>query len=76
MNFDEYSVKFINCPECGRKIPKENFCIYCGIRLENNAIWIDNSSKAEFKDNYKKCPRCGEVVKKEAHYCWYCGIEL
>ena len=69
-------MKFINCPECGRKVPKENYCIYCGIRLEKNNNPVRRMYKPVSKAEYCRCPECGGIVKANNRYCWHCGKEL
>ncbi|RLE77865.1 MAG: hypothetical protein DRJ44_01090 [Thermoprotei archaeon] len=80
MDSDEITcMDYITCPECKSIVPKGNYCIFCGARLESEVA----SKKKEDKEGLKKlekdfiyCPRCDNVVKADSRYCPFCGLKL
>ena len=55
---------FVNCPECGEPIYREDGCCpACGYELNPN-------------DDLVNCPNCGESIYREDECCPACGYKL
>lgn len=51
------------------------FCLFA-IALIHAITLKENDSHRLLSGDYKKCPFCAEVIKKEAAVCRYCGRDL
>jgi hypothetical protein len=48
----------MTCPECGRVIPEESdYCLYCGVRLEDVSLSEDRGSTAGEDDDFNLADR-------------------
>lgn len=60
------------CPACNRQIiGDEQFCRFCGSRIEKNII-SDSSTTIPVL----KCRKCGAVLDSDSKYCERCGTEV
>lgn len=59
------------CRNCKRHVQKnDEFCMHCGLKLENNNI------KNETKIHNEECPICKTKIDSEDKFCMYCGHSL
>lgn len=69
MKSDNSDFKTTICPQCNKKVPITQFCIFCGIKLDMKAIGApDHPALIE-------CPHCHVEVPKTV-YCISCGEKI
>jgi hypothetical protein len=80
----------IYCRSCRTELPKgSEFCLYCGARLErpsereeailsSTTDYVSKWNKFEKteEEDWRYCPRCGEVLSQGANYCPNCCYQL
>ncbi|MFX0126484.1 MAG: zinc ribbon domain-containing protein [Candidatus Hodarchaeota archaeon] len=69
MNSSNNDVESIRCSHCQKIVPRTQFCIFCGFKLDTSAVGtLDHPVLI-------KCPHCRHEVPKTT-YCISCGKNL
>ena len=60
----------VQCPKCKQDL------VVPSAEASDDIIGDDNKSSASLNPEFKKCPFCAELIKKEAKVCRFCGRDL
>ncbi|MFW9905945.1 MAG: zinc ribbon domain-containing protein [Candidatus Thorarchaeota archaeon] len=69
MKSDNNNIKTVKCPQCHRDVPITQFCIFCGVKINTNAVETPDRPKLI------ECPHCHAEIPKTT-YCISCGKQI